>query len=358
MNKQRSGVGLMSVLRKAGILLTLLCVGFVSHAHAQATDAQVATFYRNKTIFIVVGVDTGGGYDLTARVLSRYLGRHIPGHPNIVVQNRAGASSILAANYVAAGAPAHGTVIAAVQRNVPVQFLFDMSGAQFDLRRLQWIGNTTKEPGVFVFSPAAPQKTLKELQTTEMFVGGGGPTTDSEINARALNSIFGTKLKIVGGYPGENQMILSMQRGEIQGIANWSWSDIVMRHRDWISQKTVNLLLQFAPEPIPELSGTPFILDLARNDQEREVLRLLMEAKEFGRPYFMSPKVPVERIAAIRKAFDATMKDPEFVAEAIKTLGQLDPISGIEMQERLANIYATPAALVERAKAAVAVRAN
>jgi tripartite-type tricarboxylate transporter receptor subunit TctC len=249
-------------------------------------------------------------------------------------------------------------VIAAVQRNIPLQFLFDMNGVQFDLKQLQWIGSTAKEPGVFVSGRSAPQKTLKDFQTTEMFVGGGGPTTDSEINARALNSIFGTKLKIVGGYPGQSEMLLSMQRGEIQGIANWSWSDIITRNPDWITQKTVNMLIQFAPEPIPELSGTPFILDLARNDDERAVLRLLMEAKEFGRPYFVSPNVPPERIAALRKAFDLTMKDPEFLAEAAKTLGPIDPVSGVKMQERLADVYATPAALVERAKAAAAVPKN
>jgi tripartite-type tricarboxylate transporter receptor subunit TctC len=354
MNKRGSGIGFMSSFRKAGILLNLLCIGFVSRAHAQDTDAQIANFYNGKTIFIVVGVGTGGGYDLTARVLSRYLGKYVPGRPNVVVQSLPGASSVLAANNVVAVAPQDGTVIAAVQRNIPVQFLFDMSRVQFDLRQLQWIGNTAKEPGVFVSARSAPQRTLKDLQTTEMIVGGGGPTTDSEINARALNSLLGTKLKIVSGYPGQNEMLLSMQRGELQGIANWSWSDIVTRNPDWISQKTVNVLLQFAAEPIPELSGTPFILDLARNDDDRAVLRLLMEAKEFGRPYFMSPKVPSARVTAIRKAFDATMKDPEFVAEATKTLGPLDPASGIKMQERLADVYATPAALIERAKAAVA----
>jgi tripartite-type tricarboxylate transporter receptor subunit TctC len=233
-----------------------------------------------------------------------------------------------------------------------------MGGVQFELRRLQWIGSTANEPGIFVSARSTPQRTLKDFQTTEMFVGGGGPTTDSEINARALNSLFGTKLKIVSGYPGQSEMLLSMQRGEIQGIANWSWSDIVSRNPDWLSQKTVNLLLQFAPEPIPELSGTPFILDLARNDDDRAVLRLLMEAKEFGRPYFMSPRVPSERVAAIRKAFDATMKDPGFIAEATKTLGPLAPASGIKMQERLADVYVTPAAIIERAKAAVASQTN
>ena len=357
MNRRASVVALKSVFRRV-VILNLLWISFFSHAHAQDADAQVADFYRGKTISIVVGVSTGGGYDLTARVLARYLGKYVPGHPNVVVQSRPGASSVLAANFVAAVAPPDGTVIAAVQRNIPVQFLFDMTGVQFDLKQLQWIGSTAKEPGVFVSARSAPQRTLKDFQTTEMFVGGGGPTTDSEINARALNSLFGTKLKIVSGYPGQTEMLLSMQRGEIQGIANWSWSDIVTRNPDWISQQTVNMLLQFAPERIPELPGTPFILDLARNDDERAVLRLLMEAKEFGRPYFMSPKVPAERVAAIRKAFDATMKDPGFIAEATKTLGPLDPASGIKMQERLAKVYAAPAALVERAKAAAAAPAN
>ena len=358
MNARGSGGRLVSVLRTVGILLNLLGIMFVSCAYAQDADAEVANFYRGKTIFVIVGVDTGGGYDFTARTLARHIGKYIPGRPNVVVQNRPGASSILAANYVAVGAPQDGTAIADVQRNIPVQFLFDMRGVQFDLKQLQWIGSTAKEPGVFVSARSVPHRTLKDIQTTEMFVGGGGPTTDTEINARILNSLFATKLKIVSGYPGQNETLLSMQRAEIQGIANWSWSDIVTRHADWITQKTVNLLLQFASEPIPELSDIPFILDLARNGDERAVLALIMEAKEFGRPYFMSPKVPAARVAAIRTAFDATMKDPEFIAEATKTLGPLGPVAGIKMQERLTSVYAMPAALVERAKAVTAVAPN
>ena len=203
---------------------------------------EIANFYRDsKTILIVVGVDVGGGYDVTARVLARYLGKYIPGRPSIVIRNQSGASSILArANNVVNVAAQDGTVIAAVQRNIPAQFLFDMTGVQFDLGQLQWVGNTAKEPGVFVSSKSAPQKTLKDLQTTEMFVGGNGPRTDSEINARVLNSVFGTKLKIVSGYPGQNQMVLSMQRGEIQGIANWSWSDILLRHPDLLTSNSAS----------------------------------------------------------------------------------------------------------------------
>src|SRR5258708_7595463 len=156
MNRRGSGVRLMSVFRTAGILLNLLCIGFVSRAHAQDTDAEIANFYRGKTIFVIVGVDTGGGYDFTARVLARHLGKYVPGRPNVVVQNRPGASSILAANYVAGVASPDGTTIAAVQRNIPVQFLFDMRGVQFDLKQLQWIGSTAKEPGVFVSARSAP----------------------------------------------------------------------------------------------------------------------------------------------------------------------------------------------------------
>lgn len=360
MKKQRLNFKIATWVHNAVFLPILLCLGHVGKGSAQESIATIANFYSGKSITIIVGVDAGGGYDLNARILSRHLGKHIPGSPNVITQNMPGSSSIQAGNYVVNVARQDATVIAAVQRNIPLQFLFDMQGVQFDLKKLQWIGNTASEPGVFISARSAQQLTLKDLQTTEMFVGGGGPSTDSEINARILNNMFGTKLKIVAGYPGGNQMLLSMQRGEIQGIANWSWSDIQQRRSDWIKQKTVNILFQFAPEPIPELAGTgtPFILDLARNDDEREVLKVLMEAKKFGRPFFMSPGVPVERLVAVRKAFDSTMEDPAFIAETTKAFGPLDPMSGIKMQERLMDIYALPNELIERAKATAAALAN
>ena len=196
-----------------------LAVALCSTAVFAADDSAIADFYRGRTITIVVGSDAGGGYDLTARTLSRHIGKYIPGNPTIIVQNKPGASSLAAANYVYEAAPADGTVIAAVQRPVPFQFLFGSAGMRFDLRTLQWLGSTAKEPGVFVSWESAPQRSIKDLLGAEMVVGGNGPSTDTELFARLMNNIFGTKLRIVSGYPGQNEIILAMQRGEVQGGA-------------------------------------------------------------------------------------------------------------------------------------------
>jgi tripartite-type tricarboxylate transporter receptor subunit TctC len=343
----------ISIVRKSSIVAQLALVMVASTAFAD--ERSVETFYHGKTITLVVGSDSGGGYDLNARSIARYIGKYIPGNPSVVVQNRPGAGSVVAANYVNSVAPADGTFIAAPQRNVPFQFLYDMTGVQFDLKRLEWIGNSTKEPGVFVAWHDTPYKTFNDILTKEMIVGGNGPATATEVNARALNSIFGAKLKIVTGYPGQSDIILAMQRGEVQGTANWAWSDIATRHSDWIRDQTVRFLVQFASQPIPGLKDVPLILDLARNSDEKAVLSLLIEDEALGRPYFVAPQVPQERIQALRAAFDATMKDPQFLAEATRTLGPIDPTSGVEMQKALAAIYSLPPELIERARTVVGV---
>ncbi len=341
------------IRRTIGLTLFLACA-LMGEAVAQTMNS-VADFYRGRTVTIVVGSDAGGGYDLTARALSRHMGRYIPGQPTIIVQNKPGASSLAAASFVADAAPTDGTVIAAVQRPVPFQFLFGQAGVKLDLKRLQWLGSTAKEPGVFVAWQTAPQQSFEDLRTGEMIIGGNGPSTDTELFARTLNNLFGTRLKIVSGYPGQNEIILSMQRGEVQGVANWSWSDIESRHPDWISEKRVRFLLQFALEPVasPALAGVPFILDLARTPDERAVLTLLMQNKALGRPYFAAQKVPAERISALRDAFDATMRDEAFRADASKTVGAIDAVSGADMQKMLDAVYALPEDLIERARKAV-----
>ena len=335
--------------------LAAACFGLLLAMPALAAEDPVAAFYRGKTITIIVGSDSGGGYDLNARALARHMGRHIPGEPAIIVQNKPGASSLAAANYVYEVAPADGRFIAAVQRPVPFQFLFGEAGVHFDLRRIQWLGSTAKEPGVFVAWNTAPQTALADLMRGEMIVGGNGASTDTELFARLLNNLFGARLKIISGYPGQNEIVLAMQRGEVQGVANWSWSDIESRHPDWIGERKVRFLLQFSLDPIPALVGVPHILEIARSPDERAVLKLLMENKALGRPYFVAPGVPPERIAALRAGFDATMHDPDFLADATRTVGPVDPVGGDEMQKVLAEIYAAPADLIAKARRIVAV---
>lgn len=325
---------------------------------SQAAFAQsVADFYKGKTITIVVGSDVGGGYDLTARTLAHHLARHIPGQPSIIVQNKPGASSIVAANYVYEIAPKDGTVIAAAQRPIPFQTLFGDTGVRFDVRKIQWLGSTTNELGVVVAWHTAPQQTFADLYKSEMLIGGTGPATDPELFPRAMNRVLGTRFRIVGGYPGQAQVALAMERGEIQGSGNWSFSDIEKGHPDWITEKKVRLLLQLglAKSQSPILREVPLVLDVARNDDERHVFEILMGMKALGRPYFVAPGVPTDRTQALREAFMATMRDPQFLAEANQLLGPIDPVSGTDMQVIIANVYALPASVVAQAREAVKV---
>jgi tripartite-type tricarboxylate transporter receptor subunit TctC len=324
-----------------------------------AAQAQSpAEFYKGKTVTIVVGSDTGGGYDLNARVLARHLPRHIPGNPNIVVQNKPGASSMVAANYVYEVAPRDGTVIAAVQRPIPFQPLLGEAGARYDVRKIQWLGSTMNELGVVVAWHTAPQQTAADLFKSEMLVGGTGPATDTELFARALNNVAGTKFRIVSGYPGQSQIALALERGEIQGTANWSWSDIVNARADWLRDKKIRVLLQLGLKKSPDLPSVPLVLDILHTDEQRQIFQILMGMKALGRPYFVAPEVPKERSDALRVAFMQTMSDPEYLEEARRVLGIVDPTSGAEMQKIVEEVYALPPKVIEKARDAMKVPAD
>ena len=339
-----------------GTKMLLTALTLVAGAHA-ATAQSVADFYKGKTVTILVGSDVGGGYDLTARTLAHYLARHVPGRPNIIVQNKPGASSIVASNYVYEIAPRDGTVIAAVQRPIPFQTLFGDTGVRFDVRKMQWLGSTTNELGVVVAWHTAPQQTADDLFRSEMVIGGTGPATDPELFPRAMNRVLGTRFRIVSGYPGQAQIALAMERGEIEGSGNWSFSDIEKGHPDWIAEKKIRMLLQLglARSPSPVLRDVPLILDIARNPAERHVFEILMGMKTLGRPYFVAPGVPKERADALREAFMATMRDPDFLEEAMRVLGTIDPTSGPDMQSIIANVYALPADIIATAREAVKI---
>lgn len=329
-----------------------LTVSFAGSATADNAKA-VADFYRGKTITIVVGSSSGGGYDLTARAVARVMSKYIPGEPRIVVQNKPGASSIAAANYVGEVLSQDGTAIAAVQRPMPFQFLFSTQKPRMDPATLQWLGSTAKEPGVFVAWHTAAHKTLDEIRSSAMVVGGNGPKTDTELYARAMKNLLGMKLKIVSGYPGQSQIVLAMERGEVEGTANWSWSDIESRHMDWIRDKKIRVLLQISATPIPALKGIPLFRDLAKTDEQRQIIDLLTEMKVLGRPFFLAPHVPSERVAALRTAFMKTMEDSGFLAEAARTLGRIDPVDGVEMQQMMTKTYRLPPSIIAKARKAV-----
>jgi tripartite-type tricarboxylate transporter receptor subunit TctC len=330
-----------------------LILGLLTAQGAVAGPDSVADFYRGKTITLITGSDTGGGYDLNARVLARYLVRYIPSNPGIIVQNKPGAASVIAANYVYEVAPKDGTVIAGVQRTIPFPDLFVGETAHYDVRKIQWLGSTMHELGLIVAWHTAPQQTFADVMKTPMVVGGDGAAADTEIFPRVLNHMFGTQFKIVSGYRGQAQIVLAMERGEVQGTGNWSWSDIQKVHPDWVRDKEIRLLLQIDLKKSADLPDVPLILDLARNDEERQVLEVLVSMKSLGRPYFVPPGVPGDRAEALRTAFMRTMKDPDFLADAKKSLGTIDPVSGADMQNIITRVYALPPDIVAKARAAV-----
>jgi tripartite-type tricarboxylate transporter receptor subunit TctC len=355
-SKDRDRTVARLLARAASRCALIVLSALVWRAEIDTAAAQsVADFYKGKTVTILVGSDVGGGYDLTARTLAHYLPRHLPGQPTIIVQNKPGASSIVATNYVYEIAPKDGTVIAAVQRPIPFQTLFGDAGVRFDVRKMQWLGSTTNEQGVVVAWHTAPQQSVDDLFRSEMVIGGTGPATDPELFPRAMNRVLGTRFRIVSGYPGQAQVALAMERGEIEGSGNWSFSDIEKGHPDWIAERKIRFLLQLglAKSPSPALRDVPLIMDIARSPAERHVFEILMGMKALGRPYFVAPGVPKERTDALREAFMATMKDPDFRDEAARVLGPIDPTSGPDMQAIISNVYALPPEIIATAREAV-----
>jgi tripartite-type tricarboxylate transporter receptor subunit TctC len=347
----RASLGIPASARSAVLLSACLALSFV-HPPAglaqNADPAAVAGFYRGKTVTIVSGSEAGGGYDLVARVLGRYLGRHIPGNPQVIVQNIPGAASVVATNYVYTLAAKDGTVLAGIQRSIPFQNVFSAHGVRYDATKAQWIGSVAKDFAVVAVWHTAPQQSFADLLDHETIVGSVGVSGDTDLLPRVLNNTIGTRFRIASGYPGQSQIVLAMQRGEVQGVAHWSWSDIETQHADWLASRTIRPLLQLGLErgPSPYLTGVPLIMDVARNDEQRDIFRILMSMLTLGRPFFVAPEVPQERVQALRDAFVATMNDPEFVAEAGPAIGGVAPVSGADMQRMIAEIYATPASII------------
>ena len=331
-------------------LFALLAGGLaVSAARAD----PVADFYRGKRLVVIVGSEAGGGYDANARLVARFLQRHVPGNPDIVVQNLVGAASVVAANHVYAQAPADGTMIAAVQRPVPFEPLFGNPGVQYEVRKINWLGSSATEIGVAVAWHTSPVARAEDLYTRELVVGGTGAGSDTELFAHALRNLLGMRLRLISGYAGMSPVILAMERGEIEGTVNWSYSDIPTVHPDWLAERKIRILLQLGLTRLPELPEVPTPLDLARGDEQREVWRILLAVKMLGRPFFVAPGVPGERVAALQAAFMAVMRDPGYLAEAHRQKREVSPISGPEMQALILRSYATPAAIKEIARTAV-----
>ncbi len=316
-----------------------------------AHSAAAQDFYAGKQITFVVGAGVGGGYDLQARVTARHLGKHIPGHPAIVVQNMP--SRIAAANHMFATAPQDGTTIALLQRGILLSKLIYPDATRFDIAKFQWLGSLNSEVAVTLAWHTMPHRTAKDLMEKELIVGGI-TGVDPETTPKLYNSLIGTKFKVVTGYNSTGQIALAMERGEVQGIGDWSWSSLKAVRPNWLKDKLVTVLLQGALKKDPEIGDVPNALDLVKNESDRKVLALHFTQKTAARPLIAPPGVPAARIAILRHAFEAMAKDKEFRADAEKAKLEIDFVPGEEVDQVVKLIVATPPDVAARYTSAFA----
>ena len=318
----------------------------------------VANFYHGRTITLVIGYSAAGGYDTYARVVAQHLGKHIPGNPTIVPQNMEGAGSLRAANYLYNAAPHDGSVIGIFARGMAMEPLIGKSHALFDARKFTWIGSGTNEVSTCVTWHESPVKTWADALTTPFTVGGEGSASDPDIFATVLRNVFGVKLRLISGYPGSAEVALAIERREVDGRCGWSYSSLMQQRPDWVRDGRVNILVQLALAKAPELPDVPLITDFATTDRQRQILRLVFSRQAVARPFVAPPGIPGERREALRAAFDATMQDPAFLAEAKQRGLEVNPVSGPEIDKLLVDLYATPPDIVAETRAVIAPGAH
>lgn len=315
---------------------------------ATARADSVADFYKGKTVELYIGYSVGGGYDTYARLLARHIGKHIPGNPTIVPKNMPGAGSLKLANWLYEAAPQDGTVFATIARAAPFDPLFGNEKAQFKANKFNYIGSANNEVSVCAAMADSGIKTVADLENKTLIVGGTGDTADTVQFPKIINAVLGTKMKIINGYPGGKDVVLAMERGEVQGRCGWSWSSVKSKNMDWVTSGKLNLIMQLSTDKHPELPDVPLVMDLAKSDADRRLLNMIFARQELGRPYVAPPNVPEERVEALRAAFMATMKDPEFLKEAANADLELSPVSGAKVQKLVHEAYESDPKIVER----------
>lgn len=331
------------------LCLSMAVLGAMSSVGIAPVMAQdQAMPWKGKPIQMVVGSAPGGGYDTFARTIAPHMSRHLPGQPTIIIQNMPGAGSLLATNHLYNVAPRDGTVIGGLNPQLATEPLVRPERAKYDPRRMSWIGSALRETHVALAWHTSPIKSFDDLFSQELIVAGSGGATDTFPNF--LNILLNTKFKVVAGYKGTREGMLAMERGEATGNGGTTWASLKATQGQWLQEGKVRVILQYGLSKHPELANVPWIYDYAKTAEDRAAMNLVFARQEFGRPYAGPPDLPAPILALYRQAFDATMKDPAFLAEAEKRRLDLDPITGDQIQKLIDDLYSVSPAVVARVK--------
>jgi tripartite-type tricarboxylate transporter receptor subunit TctC len=337
----------MPTLRPIPALLTLLALAVSWAAPAQAQSP--AEFYRGRTVTIVVSTSTGGGYDAMARAIARHISRHVPGNPTVVIRNMPGAGGITAVNWLYNAAEKDGTVLGLVQNGTPLEPLFGTKEARYDAPKFNWLGTPSFEVSMVLLWHTVPVNSIEDLKTKETNMGASGANSTPAFYTRLLNGTLGTKMKLINGYPGQNDAFLAMERGELDGYPSVFYSALTSTRPNWLRDKQAKAIVQYGPERLKEMPNVPFAPDLLTNEDDKLLMQAAFAPQALGRPLLMPPGVPADRVAAMRKALADTFVDKEFQTDAEK-IGLIvnAPRTGEQLQDVIAKAYATPSRVVER----------
>ena len=335
-------------MRRRPTLLLALCA-FAAIGAAGAKADSVADFYKGRAVTVVVSSSAAGGYDTLARALARHMGKHAPGNPAFIVRNMPGAGGMTATNFLYNNADKDGSVIGLVQNNTPFEPLFGTREARYDPVKFNWLGSPSSETAMVLIWHTVPVNSVADLKAREVAVGVSGANSTPAFFTRLLNATLGTKMKPVNGYPGQNDVLLAMERGELDGHPSAFFSSLRSTRPAWLRDKTAKAIVQYGPEKLAELRDVAFAPDLVASDDDRLLMQAAFAPLTLGRPFLAPPGVPVERLAALREAFAATMADPEFLAEGERIgLGLNAPRTGAQIQEVMERAYQSPPRVIDR----------
>jgi tripartite-type tricarboxylate transporter receptor subunit TctC len=340
---------LIPVARTLSVGIVCAAVSASLEPTSPASAQTPAEFFKGKTLTVLIGTSPGNDYDFRARLIARHIGRHIPGEPQLVPRNMPGGGGIVATNYIANIAPRDGTTLYMIMSNMMTSQAMGLQGVQFDTRKFRWIGNTTSSPNVVNSWHTTGITKIEQTKTRDLVLGAPVGTA-GVLYATALQKVYGAKIKLVTGYPGGGEVNIAMERGEVEGRGSNSWSSWKSTKPDWLTEKKLNILVQVGLTRDKALADVPLLLELASNDLDRQVLGFISAETAIARAIVAPPDVPADRVEALRRAFDAAMKDPELLADAAKSKIDVEPMRGEDAQKIADGIANASPAVIARAR--------